>query len=242
MRLALAALVTVAGCVTPLSNRIDVGNEAFIVVVGEGAGGIVDLFAAPAEGGMFRQLTFTRSVEDLPRLGPTGTLLAFVRGDTPVILDLITGLETDKPWPEGAGAIEGFGWNAAGDTVVARAGNGIWWSPTGTAAGWTAVPAEQRDAAADLTREQVGAPGFGFLGRCEDGGEWCIVTAGGETAIDPAARDPIRWGPDAIAYLARDRIEIRPLGGGRIRQPTWAAAPAGIRHPTHHPGTGAAAR
>lgn len=237
-----AVLIGAQGCVTPLSNRIDVGNEAFVVVAGEGAGGIVDLFAAPAEGGLFRQLTFTRAAEELPRLGPSGTTIAFARDAVPVILDLVTGQEMSSPLPAAAGPVAGFGWNPAGDTVVARAGESVWWSAAAELH-WAAVPEDRRADGLRWTGEQVGAEGFGVLAPCGGGGPgWCIVTASGETALDAEATDPIRWGPSAVGYLLRGRLEIRPLGGGRIRQPTWAEAPGGLRHPTYHPGTGAAAR
>ena len=42
-----------ACAVTPLSNRIRVGEEPFVIGVGEGSDAMTDLFAAPAGGGAF---------------------------------------------------------------------------------------------------------------------------------------------------------------------------------------------
>ena len=79
-RVWLALLAGSAGCgFTPLTNKVGVGSEPFVVVVGQGRDGAVDLFAAPAEGGRFYQFTVNQLVESNPTVAPSGTRLAFLR-------------------------------------------------------------------------------------------------------------------------------------------------------------------
>lgn len=250
--LAAGAAVVLIGCgVTPLSNRIDVGNEAFVVVAGEGADGNTDLFAAPAEGGTFRQLTYSRVAEDLPRLGPTGTRLAFVRSRgeaiaagepamAVVVMNLSNGTEIEGTLPPESAPVSRLGWTAAGDTLIAAAGGDRWVAAVDGGLRWTKAGAAAGPALDSLLSERVGDPPFGTIQGCSSGAGACVVTARGEeTALDPRGTDQCRWGPDALGYVVDGRIEIRPLGGGRIRQPTWIATPAKPRRPTHHPGSGA---
>ena len=45
-------LTLLGGCsVTPLTNKISVGEEPFVLAIGEGPDGMTDLYAAPAHGG-----------------------------------------------------------------------------------------------------------------------------------------------------------------------------------------------
>ncbi|MGE0439679.1 MAG: TolB family protein [Gemmatimonadales bacterium] len=237
----LLGLTLLAGCVTPLSNKIDVGNEAFVVVVARGADGNQDLFAAPAEGGTFRQLTFTRTPEDLPRLSPTGTGLLFVRGPAgaakPVVMALLDGTEASAPLPADAGAITRDGWLAGGDTVVVATERGLWWSAAAGPLTWVPVPDDRRAAADSATRELIGDPVFAEIAACRGAAGLCVTGPAGETPLGPGAREAFRWGGKAVGYLIEDRLEVRPLGGGRLRQPTWRDAPAAIRHATYHPGS-----
>lgn len=240
---AFAALLAACGF-TPLSNQIDVGDEAFVVVVGEGANGATDLFAAPAEGGTFRQLTFTRAAEDLPELGDSGTRLAFVRYplDTAqpaevTITNLERGTESAATLPREAGRPRKLGWFAGDDSLAVVAEGGRWVTGTGTPPSWQPVTADRAAAIDSLVAESVGDPGFATIAPCGAGAGVCIRTAGGEeSALDRRAIDPIRWGSDAVGYLLGDRIEIRPLGGGRVRRPDYRSIPAHPRRPTHHPG------
>ena len=242
-----AAAVLLAGCVvTPLSNRIDVGEEAFVVVVGEGADGNTDLFAAPAEGGVFRQLTYTRVAEDLPRLGPTGTKLAFVRRSaaaeaattTAIVMDLKTGLETEGVIPTPPAGLVRLGWSAGGDTVVATGADGVWIAAAAKPLVWTAVATDDRARWESLVRERVGDPEFGTVTACLSGVGLCVMSDGGEeTRLADGAIDGRRWGPSAVGYLLDGVIQVRPLGAGRLRQPTWTSMPTNLRKPTHHPGS-----
>ena len=117
----------VLGCgVTPLTNKIDVGNEAFVVGVGEGPDSMTDLFAAPAGGGNFARLTFNRAEERAPRLASDGRSVAFQRRAgaaaewTLVVLDLLTNQERVEPAPGNSTPPERLG--PHGEGVVAPCG------------------------------------------------------------------------------------------------------------------------
>ena len=238
----LALLAAGAGCgFTPLTNKVEVGDEAFVVVVGEGRDGSVDLFAAPAEGGRFYQFTFNQLVESNPTVAPSGTTLAFLRqaGDRPapdlILVNLKTGTETELVLPAGAGPVVRLGFATTDDSLVVATEHGLY-LVAGSAVGAVSPGAVQ--AFDSLTYERVGEAGFASLRPCRSGTGWCVAKADGqETALPSDASDPIRWGSDGLAYLRNGRIEVRPLGGGRVRQPTWSNEPSKLRQPTHHPGS-----
>ncbi len=233
----LLVLVTLAGCaVTPITNRLKPGEEALVVVVGEGSDGATDLFAAPAEGGQFFQLTFTRAPESNPKLAPSGTLLAFVRqgGESKpelVVFDLLGG--TERVLRLDAAPVR-LGWFPGGDTVAVAMASGV----RTVALGSGTLGAMAAGARADsLSYDRVGKPAFGSIRPCRAGG-LCVMSDGGEeTTLAAGAADGCRWGDRALAYIREGKIEVRPLGGGRIRQPTWTRAPAHLRQPTHQPGS-----
>ena len=245
-RLRWCALGLVAGCaVTPLTNKIKVGEEAFVVVVGEGVDGGTDLFAAPAQGGVFVQLTFTRATEAHPALDQSGTRLAYTRQREPsdssveiVVMNLKTATEASGALPNEAGPVERVAWSPGGDTVIVATRRGIWET---AAASSLALARETGPAAArldSLSYPQIGDPVFATLRGCRSGQGLCVITpTGEETALDPEATDGIRWGGDALAYLVTGQVEVRPLGGGRVRQPAWTQTPAHLRQPTHYPGS-----
>lgn len=235
-------LALAAGCgVTPITNRLKPGEEPIVVVVGEGADGATDLFVAPAEGGQFHQLTFTRAVESLPKLAPSGQLLAYVRrgggaegrrsGGDLVIFDLVGGTERTVSLET---APTRLGWFPGSDTVAVVMVAGV----TTVALGADKLAAVEAGPRADsLSYDRVGAPAFGAIRACRAGGLCVLSDAGEETALADGATDGCRWGTRALAYVRKGKIEVRPLGGGRVRQPTWANAPAHLREPTHHPGS-----
>jgi hypothetical protein len=221
--------------VTPISNRLKAGEEPIVVVVGEGADGNTDLFAAPAGGGPFHQLTFNRAVEDLPKLSPSGVLLAYVRR-TPdhselVVFDLTTGGERTAPI---VGEARRLGWSPGGEAVVVATASG----PSVAALAGEPFQLTPGDPATDsLTYERLGTPAFAAIRACRSGTGICVLAATGEeTALGADVTDGCRWGSRAVAYVRAGKIEVRPLGGGRVRQPTWSGGPANLRRPTHHPG------
>ncbi len=237
----LALLAGGAGCgFTPLTNKVGVGSEAFVVIVGQGRDGAVDLFAAPAEGGRFYQFTFNLLVESNPTVGPSGTQLAFQRQATGqaaevVTLNLHNGTERARALPPEAGSVERIGFGSTDDSVVVATTGGLYLFSTAGVEPISGAPAAKLDS---LTYERLGDPGFASLRPCRTGTGWCVAKPDGqETALAGDASDPIRWGDAAMAYLRNGTIEIRPLGGGRVRQPTWSHQPPGLGQPSHHPGS-----
>ena len=236
------------GCaVTPLTSRIAVGEDPFVVGVGEGSDSMTDLFAAPAGGGAFIRLTFTRAEERLPRLSPEGTRVAFVRREgtreaarwSLVIQDLRTTVERTALLPESGTVITRIGWSPDGKRAVVAAGERGYFALSAEARGSDSlVPvAPGAVATADsITRELLGNPAAAMVREC--GGGLCIVAASGDTsALEAGATDAIRWGADSVAYFTTRGFAVRPLAGGSSRWPDWKDKPSRLRNLTHHPGT-----
>lgn len=241
MTLRLLALCLLAGCATPLTHKIKLGQESFVIGVGEGPDAMTDLFAAPAGGGVFSRLTFNRAEERYPRIAPDGGSVAFLRrgigsGGTwsLVFLSLYTNEEHSIALPGDAGAPERLGWDSAGTTVVVSA-QGYF-----AAAAPPALPAIRRlsaDSAAvgdSLTRELLGDPPQGMVRECMNGGLCVVATSGALTLLDSLATDAVRWGADSVGYFLPGAFEVRPLGGGRSRRPSWSDRPAGLRQLSYH--------
>ncbi len=245
-RLALVVALAATGCISPISSRIEVGDEPFALVVGEGKDGSTDLFAVPAAGGTFRQLTFTRLPEGLPRVAPAGNLVTFTRlrdslTNEVVVMHLRLGTEQRSSLGSDAGTIEALGWSSGSDTVVARTDRGVWWAVTGTSRlVFQQAPIGDAARLDSLTYEWVGDDRFGAILPCRKGDQplqSCVITAHGDsTPLGTDIISPIRWGSDAMAYFRGNNFEIRPLAGGHAQMPTWVAAPGNPRQPTHHPG------
>ncbi len=237
----MALVASAASCgFTPLTNKVEVGDEAFVVAVGEGPDGSVDLFAAPAEGGRFYQLTFNPLVESNPTVSPSGTRLAFLRqaagraAPELLVMNLLNGTERPRSLPADAGPVVRLGFASTDDSLVVATEGGLYLA---TAAGVESVSPSVAPTFDSLTYERLGDGGFASLRPCRAGSGWCVVKADGlETALPTDASDPIRWGNDGLAYLRNGKIEVRPLGGGRVRQPTWSNQPPKLTQPTHHPG------
>lgn len=240
--------ILLAGCtVTPLTNRIEVGEEPFVIAVGEGADGATDLYAASAGGGRFHRLTFNRRRESHPELAPSGTLVLFLAGrpevdDAPsvVVLSLISNAERVLALPSGALPPERAGWD--GDSVV------VIRTRDGRAYALAAPPAPSRGAllegpararAESSLAVLVGDPPFAAAEPC--GAGLCIRLAPDSIALlEPRASGAVRWGADSVGYFGSAGFVVRPLGGGRERRPGWTPAPRGLREVTYHSGTGQA--
>jgi hypothetical protein len=235
-----------AGCngLTPLTSHIKVGEEAFVIAVGEGSDGQTDLFAAPAGGGSFSRLTFNRPEERFPRISPDGGMVAFLRAAAGVsgppwslvILNLMTNAERAVSLPKDAGEPERLGWSRDGKRVVVVAqGYFLMAAPPGPS-GITRLPSDSVALADSLSREVLGDPPRGMVRECLNGG-LCIVAQTGEvTPLDTAARGAVRWGSDSVGYFLPSGFEVRPLAGGRSRRPVWTGAPGKLRQLTYNPG------
>ena len=237
----LSALI-VAGCsVTPLTGKITPGDEAFVIVVGEGDNGETDLFAAPATNGTFYRLTFSRPSEESPKLSPEGKRVAFLRrypdgkGEL-AILNLENMAETLIPL-DTLGHQPRIGWSALGDSVAVFNGKTLGIVTIGQG-GLTLLPVAGADnALADsISRERLGDPVFAMVDACRKTTGLCAVAATGETPLGAGATDPFHWGKAAVAYLTEGRVEVRPLGGGSTKLLNWPNPPKGIRQPTYYPG------
>lgn len=216
----IALLAGVLACaVSPITGKIEPGDDPFVIGVGEGPDGNIDLFAAPANGGTFHRLTFSQPAEAWPVLDSTGTRVAFFRryqdGKIEVVtLDLATMAESR--------------WQVASADDDAR----LAWVP-GHDSVMVVGPAGVNGAGAIL----LGAPAFARIARCDSTPGWCVRAAQGETQLPEEASEPMRWGPDAVAYRIGEGIEVRPLEGGRTRPITWTNRPKNLRQLTHHPGS-----
>jgi len=242
-------LTVVAACtVTPLTNKIDVGAEAFVIGVGEATDGMTDLYAAPADGGSVYRLTFNRLQEQAPRLSETGTLLVYLRSSPVettepepeiVMLNLRSMAERGARLPREAGRPVAVAW-LAGDTAIAiRTGDAIWsHSAPPASAGFIRLAGADSARADSALAVLLGDPPQAVVIECDGGLGVCVRTTSGETStLDTAAIAPLRWGADSIAYFRGGILTVRPLAGGRPRAPAWRSAPRSFRELSYHPGT-----
>ena len=227
------------GCATPLTNKIEVGQDPFVIGVGEGADRQTDLYAAPASGGSFVRLTFNRPAEHSPRLAPDGLRVAYLRQDPAgwslVVLDLSDNGERSVALPRDLGSEPRLGWNEAADTVAVL-GTMAFLAPAAGSLGLLPVAPGGLARADSLTREWVGPSREGALGRCEPSGEVCIRVGPALTPLGPGVSGAIRWGADSVGYFQGGNFEIRPLRGGRARRPLWEAIPENLRELTYFAG------
>jgi len=233
--------------VTPLTNKIQVGQEPFVVAVGEGPDSMTDLYAVPAGGGSFVRLTFTRAEERAPRLSPGGTSVAFLRRTEPgkeiwslAVLDLLTNREESAPVPQAAGKPQAVGWSRNGNRVLVKSWGYLVSQAPPRSLWLKAVPLDSTAWADSLTAQLLGEPAAGKIGGCTPPHTgYCIFAATGEvTPLERGITDPASWGPDSLAYLTSAGLEVRPLAGGRARRPHWSSVPSGLREFTYHPGAG----
>ncbi len=239
-RIPVTLLLCVAGCrgtLSPLSNRLDVGEEPYLVFSADGEAGAGDLFASALVGGTPYQITFTRVDERLPALSPDGVMLAFIRARAPgdssaaalVVMNLLNGAERRADLTE-VGSVEGLAWSPDGATIYVRRGEAIFTLPAPPANG-ELVPVQPAAAAAadSAFRVFLGRPPVGEALPCPGGQGVCTRLGAGEVMLlDPTASSPIRWPGDSLAYLEHGEWTIRPLGGGATRMLRWTAP---VGHP-----------
>ena len=231
------ALLT-ACAVTPLTNKINVGEDPFVIGVGEGPDSLTDLFAAPAGGGAFVRLTFNRAEESRPKLSPDGLRVAYFRhakGGSDwslVLLDLARNTEHSVPVPTDAGEPVGLGWSPTGDRLVVHA---VRYLATRAAGPIVLEPVDSL-AGDSLVRERLGAESEGMIRDCEDGGGLCVVVGNAVTPLGAERSGAIRWGADSLGYFTGGNFEVRPLSGGYARRPTWTGLPSRLRELTYNGG------
>jgi WD40 repeat protein len=231
------------GTLSPLSNRIKVGEEPFVVFVADGEEGAGDLFAVPAAGGTAFQVTFTRVDESQPALSPDGSVVAFARGGfragAPVsvaLLNLANGAERRIDLPPGA-AVQRIGWSPDGTEIFIRTTAGTLASAAPPAAPLLhAVAASDTVIADSALAVLLGDPAFAAAGPCATGQGLCALGSSSETLLDPEGRDPLRWSGDSVAFFVNNSLVVRPLGAGRVRRLTWTRVPAHAREASYTPG------
>lgn len=233
-RLGVAALLALlSGCtgsLSPLSHKLELGQEPYFVFVADGEGGEGDLFASPGAAGQLFQVTFTRLDERLPRLSPDGSLLAFVRSPSRSdsarseiwVMNLINGAERRVA---DAGAINPTALAWAHDSRAVYAGSAIGVfvvaAPPAASAIHSAEGAERLQADSSLL-VLVGDPPVGAVTQCAGGSGLCIRHSdGAEDLLDRGARWPAVWAPDSLAYEVGGEFVVRPLGGGTTRLLRW---------------------
>jgi hypothetical protein len=249
-RLCIIASFCTACTVTPLTNRIAVGEEPFVVGVGEGEDGMTDLYAALAHGGAFVRLTFNRMVESAPRLAASGRLVAYLRRSAAgsgaadvVVLDLGNGAERRVALPHEAGAPAAVAWLEGDARIAVRTDSGLYGFAAPSAA---AVPTRLRGADSATADSALGVPlgdPVAAMAVPCGSGDLCVRTA--DTALAPleaGARGAVRWGADSVGYFTAAGFEVRPLAGGHSRHPAWTGAPSRLRELTYSPPPAGAAR
>jgi hypothetical protein len=238
------ALVSGACSFSPLNHHIKIGEESFAIFVAEGVDHHVDLFAVPGTGGTAAQLTFTALIETHPRLSPRGDVVAFLRmrdtlPGTPrdvVLMNLLGGGEVTIPMPASAGTPQLVAWADDETMLYIRTDRGAWQANAPPAKpDAKPVPAASAAVADSMLQLWLGTPRFARAFSCPVG--ICVVGANGDTtAVAHNGTDPMRWGPDSLAWFDRNTIVVRSLGPGNSRIISWENGP---NNP--HDGTFAAA-
>lgn len=231
---------------TPIDRHIDVGVDPFLIFVAEGRDGVTDLFAATPAGGTAWQLTFSRPPERLPRLGPDGTTLAFLRelpgGDAElVIMNLLNGAERTTLVPDESRPVTAIGWDGDGSRIFLRGARQVIATPAPPAR-LTLTPVDQaeRALADSALAVLIGDPPLARVVDCEAGDvlartgrTLCTEDVDGmQHLLVAGAEDPFRWGTDSMAWRSGSAVVVRPLAGGRSRQIEWTAPPTGVREVT----------
>jgi hypothetical protein len=250
--LSAAASLVIAGCeLSPLANKIPIGEVPIVVLIGDDAGGQADLYAVPAEGGQVVRLTFTRLQEYAPAFHPSGGALAYLRrpegaiDSSParlVVLNLVNLAERDAAVPDSIGVPRRIGWGDGGATLYVLGDAGIARSPappsamrfapvdTG-ASGWAAA-----DSATSIL---LGTPPIARVVTCAKdcissaAKPWCVVGSDGQRQELGRVVTPLRWGSDSLAFIEGDRLLVYSLAGGRARRIDWTRAPEKPRDVTY---------
>ena len=252
-RFLIATALGLVACrgMSPLTNKIEVGAEPFLVMVGESQDGQTDLFAVSAGGGEVTRLTFTRGIESGPALDPSGSAVAFLRRPPGqpdgaawlVVMNLVNSAEREAMVPAALGTARRIGWSRDGRTLYLRADSGVALTPAPPAT-MALQPLDSTDpglAQADSALSiLLGDPAMARVESCATdcistaSGKQCVVSANGERQeLGPTVRSPLRWGTDSLGYLEDDQLMVRPLAGGRPRRVMWVRPPKPVREVTY---------
>ncbi len=226
----------------PLRGALDIGGESYVVFVAGTAPAGGDLYAVGTDGGPAVQITFTNVGEMQPELSPDGGTVAFLRGaslrdSTPGsawVMDLRTGADRELTLPKGSGIPQRVGWARDDSSLVVRTDSGLYRvDPPPGPVNAAAISAAGRAVAESSLSVLLGSPVFGRVIACAEPEELCVKgDTGAPGLLARGARDPLRWGPDSVAFLVGDQLEIRPLGPGRARRLLWSSFPGHPRQPT----------
>lgn len=240
-----AVLLACEGALPPLRDKLEVGQDAYAVFVG-GSPLNSDLYAVSASGGPATPLTYTPVAELAPALAPDGGSVVFLRAkslrdSTPAtvwILNLLNGADRELRLPKGAAPPRRVGWGAYGRTIVVQTEKGLYWMDTPPAKMIARpVPESARPSAESSLAVLLGEPVFARVIPCSTPDDLCVVgDTGAPALLVRGGRDPLRWGSDSVAFLLGNRLEIRPLGPGRVRRLTWSNMPDNPRQVTYFPG------
>jgi hypothetical protein len=202
-----------------------------------------DLYAVRADGGPVFPITYTPVAELAPSLAPNGTDLAFLRSQslrdtipaTVWVMNLLNGSERELVLPKEAGAPERVGWSEDGTAVIVRTGQGLYQFDAPPAKSKARPVLAPDSAGADSSLAVLlGDPVFARVVLCKRASDLCVITRRGALGIlAQAARDPVRWGADSVAFMVGENIlQIRPLAKGRPRALNWSDVPARPRQLT----------
>jgi hypothetical protein len=240
-------LLACRGTLSPLSNKLDIGEEPYLVLAADGEDGQGDLFASTLAGGTAYQVTFTRVDERLAALAPDGTMLAFVRSRSAsdsrrwlIVMNLQSGAERQVEIRDLVP--DATAWSADGRQLYVRGGLSVLTTAAPPATlQLQAVPEAGRPAADSALAVLLGDPAVGVAVPCPTGGICARFGADTATRIIAAggATNPVRWAGDSLAYLEGGDWVVRPLAGGRTRILRWSSrAPSRPRGLTVFPGRG----
>lgn len=221
-----------AGCrgtLSPLSNKLKVGEEQYVVFAADGEDGKGDLFASTPLGGTAYQITFSRVDEELPALSPDGTMLAFIRSAAPsdastwslVVMNLLNGAERRVGLRENIPTR--LAWSADGTRLFLQRPAGPQVSPVPPASlSPQTLAVSERASAESALAVMLGDPPQAEAVPCPGRVGLC-ARVGNRTAQTFAEHGsaPAPWLGDSVAYLEKEEWIIRPLAGGRTRVLRW---------------------
>lgn len=232
----LALLLTgCRGTLSPLSNKLDIGTEPYVVFVADGEDGLGDLFASTPQGGPAFQTTFTRVDERTPALAADGIRLAFLRTRAPgdsrsaavVVLNLLNGAEREVRLNRSPEGVQ-LAWSPDGRRVLLRSqAQLLMTAAPPEVMALVPVAAAERPAAESAFSVLLGQPTGATVVPCPNARGVCLRLEDGTTALlDSLGANALGWAGDSVAYRSGEEWLVRPLGGGRSRALRWD----GVRH------------